>query len=94
MRVTDLIPYALSCGVLLLWSARLELWSVNFTLFVTILAKRITCARLHYFHKMQNAMLILSQDTQKRIAQKSLLRIVDVSLSLSLACSLSFLRAR
>ena len=41
--------------------------------------------RLHYFHKMQNAMLILSQDKQEKIAQKLLLRVVDVSLSRSLA---------
>ena len=61
---TDLIPDTLSCGgVLLLWSMRLHI------LFVTLLAKQITCARLHYFHKMQNAMPILSQDTQERIAQ-------------------------
>ena len=44
------------------------------TLFVALLAKRITCAQLHYFHKMQNAMLILNQDIQERIAQDSLLR--------------------
>ena len=85
LRVTDLIPDALSCGgVLLPWSAlRRGVW--DFTLLVTLIAKWITCARLHYFHKMQNAMLILSQNTQERIAQKSFLRIVDVSLSRSLA---------
>ena len=38
-------------------------------LFVTLLTKRTTCAQLHYFHKMQNAVLILSQVTQERIAR-------------------------
>ena len=71
LRVTYLIPYGLSCGVILLWSV-LSCGVWDFTLFVTLLAKRITCARLHYFHKMQNAMLILSQDTQERTAQKQI----------------------
>ena len=85
LRVTDLIPDALSCGgVLLPWSA-LSCGVWEFTVFVTLLAKRITCAQLHCFHKMQNSMLILSQDTQERITQKSLLRIVDASFSRSLA---------
>ena len=50
LRVTDLIPAAVSCGVLLLWSA-LSCGVRGFTLFVTLLAKRITCAQIHSFHK-------------------------------------------
>ena len=42
---------------------------LHIILFVTLIAKRVTCAQLHYFHKMQISMLILSQDTQERIAQ-------------------------
>ena len=90
LRVTDLTPYALSCGVLLLWSALV----CDFTLFVTLLAKRIICAPIHSFHKMQNAMLILSHDSQERIAQELLLRqIFSLSTYLSLALSLSALSA-
>ena len=74
LRVTDMIPDALSCGgVLLQWYALCcGVW--DFKLFVTLLAKRITCAQLHYFRKIQNAVLILSQDTRERNAQKLLLR--------------------
>ena len=64
---------------------RLELLSMRLhTTFVTILAKRITCAQLHYFYEMQNAVLILSQDTQERIAQESLLRQISLFRLLSL----------
>ena len=60
-------------------------------LFDTLLAKRVTCAQLHYFHKLQNAVLIFSQDTQERIAQnrscdKSF--SFDFSFSRSILCSL------
>ena len=64
----------------------------EFTLtFVTFLAKRITCAQLHYFHKTQNAVLILSRDSQERIAQESLLRQIILFRLLSLSRSLALL---
>ena len=81
------------------------MWSISLhILFVTLPAKLSTCAQLHYFHKMQNAMLILSQDTQERIAQncscdKSFslefsfspsLALLSRSLALFFSASLSF----
>ena len=42
LRITDLIPYALSCRVLLLWSA-LSCGVWDFALFVTLLEKWRTC---------------------------------------------------
>ena len=75
------------------WSALavecLELWSMRLhILSVTLLAKRITCAQLHYFHKMQNAVPILSQDTQERIVQS---RSCDKSFSFDFSFSRSAL---
>ena len=57
----------------LLWSVSVEchnreLWSVRLHI-STLLAKRVTCPQIHCFHKMQNAMLILSQSTKERITQ-------------------------
>ena len=52
----------------------LELWSVRLHIICRASRKMNHLCSIHYFHKMQNAMLILSQDTQKRIAQESLLR--------------------
>ena len=54
--------------------------------FVTLLAKRVTCAQLHYLHKMLNAMLILSQDTHERIART---RSCDKSFSFNFSFSRS-----
>ena len=73
LRVTNLIFDALSFGgLLLLWSAlRCGVLMRLHILFITLLAKRITCAQLHYFYKMQNAMLILSHKTQERITNCS-----------------------
>ena len=63
--VTDLILDTFSCEVFLLWSA-LHSCGVRDFIFITLLAKRVTCAQLHCFHKMQNVMLILSLKTQRR----------------------------
>ena len=77
LRVTDLIPDVISCGVLFLWSEDgvPELWSVRLHVFVALLPKRITFTHLHYyFYKIQNAVLILSQGRPENIAQEPLLQ--------------------
>ena len=53
-------------------------------IFVALLLQRITCAPLHYFNKMQNAMamLILSYKTQQRNAHRNHSHFPRVNLSL------------
>ena len=93
--VTDLIPVrdylwkAVECSCCG-WSA-LWLWVWDLAFFVTLLAEWVTCAELRYFHKIQNTMLILSQDTQDWIAQESLLRQIFLSRILFLSFSRSAL---
>ena len=90
--------YAIRWGVLLLWSV-LWLWVWDFTI-VTLLAKWINCTELHCFYKIQNASLILSQDTRENrprnrsCDKKPLFRLRSLSLSLFLSYSLSFFLSR
>ena len=115
LRVTDLIPGAISCGgeVLLLSSAlsvvvwtdpvrtmpggqwglfSLYLWSVR------LYIRHTSCKMNHlhsnyatYFHKMQNAVVILSQETQYSLCQTHFIPSLCLSLSFSLSLSLSLL---
>ena len=51
-----------------------ELWSMRLHTICHISRKTNHLCSMHYFQKIQNAVLILSQDLQERIAQESLLR--------------------
>ena len=52
-------------------------------------AKRVTCVQLHYFNKMQNAVLILRHKTEERIALRN--HCVAKSLRLSVLLQVSSL---
>ena len=68
-----------------MWSALSVVNHIN----VTLLAKYESLAlKLQYFHKMQNAVLILSQETKERLGEESLLRHANLSLSTSLSLTL------
>ena len=96
--ITDLIPDAVSYAVLLLLSALhicCGVWDFTFLHYLSHFSQNESLAlKLQYFHKMQNAVLVLSQETKERIAEESILRHANLSLSTSLSlglllCSLS-----
>ena len=68
LRVTDLIPDATSCGVLLLWSA-LSVVECETSHYCHTSCEMNHLHSIQYFHKMQNAVLILSQEAKERIAE-------------------------
>ena len=87
-KLPDLTPDALRCGVPLLWSA-MSCWASDFKLFVTLLAKRIACAKLHYFHQMKNTYNANSQSRRTRENCSGIALATNLSLSTSLSLALS-----
>ena len=73
----------------------IELWIVRLHIICHTSRKtnHLCSTTLWYFHKMQNAMLILSQETQERIVRELLSRQISISrlLFVSLSCSSSTL---
>ena len=67
-------------GMLLLWRSALAVECEASHLFSQISQNEPLVLKLHYFLKMQNAMLILSQETQERIYHQGITLATNLSL--------------
>ena len=96
--ITDLIPDAVSCGVLLLWSALsicCGVWDFTYfftiSLFVTLLAKWITCTQITIFSQDAECSANSQLRDKGENRQGIVLALLSWSFAFSLSASLSFI---